>query len=63
MVKYDESMVVSVWSVMVSQWFCVRPTSNKRFLKIAQVTMKHDLLGCHVRKHGGGRFIPSGHHI
>jgi hypothetical protein len=36
-------MVVSVRSAMVS-WFCVRPTSKRRFLKIVQVTMKHDPL-------------------
>ena len=34
-------MVVSVKSAMVSQ-FCVRPTSKRWFLKIVQVTMKHD---------------------
>jgi hypothetical protein len=36
-------MVVSVRSAMVSQ-FCVRPTSERWFLKIVQVTMKHDTL-------------------
>ena len=36
-------MVVSIWSAMVSQ-FRVRPTSKRWFLKIIQVTMKHDPL-------------------
>ena len=36
-------MVASVQSVMVSR-FCVRPTSKRWFLKIVQVTMKHDPL-------------------
>ena len=36
-------MVVSVWSVMVSR-FCAWPTSKRWFLKIVQVTMKHDLV-------------------
>jgi hypothetical protein len=39
-------------SALVS-WFCVRPTSERWFLKIVQVTMKHDPLdaiyvGIHV---------------
>ena len=34
-------MVVRFRSAMVS-WFCVRPTSKRWFLKIVQVTMKHD---------------------
>jgi hypothetical protein len=34
-------MVVSIRSNMISQ-FRVRPTSKKWFLKIIQVTMKHD---------------------
>jgi hypothetical protein len=34
-------MVVSVQSAMVSQ-FCVRPTSQRWFLNIVQVAMKHD---------------------
>ena len=34
-------MVVSVRSAMVSR-FCVRPTSKRWFLKVVQVTMKHD---------------------
>ena len=33
--------VVSVWNAMVS-WFCVRPSSKRWFLKLVQVTMKHD---------------------
>jgi hypothetical protein len=32
---------VSVWSAMVSP-FCVRPTSKRWFLKIVQLTVKHD---------------------
>jgi hypothetical protein len=43
-------MVVSVQSAMVSR-FCVRPTSKKWFLKIVQVTMKHDPIRCHVGSH------------
>ena len=35
-------MLASVWSAMVSQWFFVRPTFKRWFLKIIQVTMKHD---------------------
>ena len=34
-------MVVSVQSAMISR-FCVRPISKRWFLKITQVTMKHD---------------------
>ena len=34
-------MVVSVRSAIVFR-FCVRPTSKRRFLRIVQVTMKHD---------------------
>jgi hypothetical protein len=34
-------MVVSIQSAMVFR-FCVRPTSKRWFLKIVQVTMKHD---------------------
>ena len=34
-------MVVSIQSAMVSQ-FCVRPTSKRWFLRIVQVTVKHD---------------------
>jgi hypothetical protein len=34
-------MVVSIRSAMVSR-FCVKPTSKRWFLKIVQVTMKHD---------------------
>ena len=41
--KWYKSTVVSVRSAMVSQWFRVRPTSKRRFLKIVQVTVKHDL--------------------
>jgi hypothetical protein len=33
--------VVSIRGAMVS-WFCGRPTSKRWFLKIVQVTMKHD---------------------
>jgi hypothetical protein len=39
--KILNSIVVSVWSAMVS-WFCVRSTSERWFLKIIQVTMKQD---------------------
>jgi hypothetical protein len=39
--KYNKSTVVSVQSAIVSQ-FNVRPTSKRWFLKIVQVTMKHD---------------------
>jgi hypothetical protein len=35
-------MVVSIGGDMVS-WFCVRHTSKRWFLRIIQVTMKHDL--------------------
>ena len=35
-------MFVSVWSAMVSR-ICVGRTSKRWFLKIVQVTMKHDL--------------------
>jgi hypothetical protein len=34
-------MVVSVRSAMVF-WFGVKPTSERWFLKVLQVTMKHD---------------------
>ena len=34
-------MVVSIRSAMVSG-LCVRPTSKRWFMKIVQVTMKHD---------------------
>ena len=34
-------MGVSVRSAMVSR-FCVKPTSKRWFLKVVQVTMKHD---------------------
>jgi hypothetical protein len=33
--------VVSIRGAMVS-WFCGRPTFKRCFLKIVQVTMKHD---------------------
>ena len=42
MIKQSKSIVVNIWSAMVSQ-FCVRPTSKRWFLKIIQVTVKHDL--------------------
>ena len=41
MIKLNQSTVVGVWSAMVSR-FGVRPTSKRWFLKIGQVTMKHD---------------------
>ena len=41
MIKYNKSIIVSVHNTMVIQ-FSVRPTSKKWFLKIVQVTMKHD---------------------
>jgi hypothetical protein len=34
---------MGVWNAMVSR-FCVRFTFKRRFLKIVQVTMKHDSL-------------------
>ena len=34
-------MLVSIQSGTVS-WFCVRPISKRWFLKMVQVTMKHD---------------------
>jgi hypothetical protein len=42
MINMNKSTVVSVQSAMVSQWFCVWPTSKRWFLKTVQVTMKHD---------------------
>ena len=36
-----KSMVASIRSALVS-WFYARPTSKGWFLKIVQVTMKHD---------------------
>ena len=41
MMKYNKSTVVRFHSGMVFR-FCVRPTSKRWFLKIIQVTMKHD---------------------
>ena len=41
MIKLNKPMVVSVWSAMVS-WVCVRPTSKRWFLKLVQVTIRHD---------------------
>ena len=41
MINYNESTVVSLWSVMVSR-FCDRSTSKRWFLKVVQVTVKHD---------------------
>ena len=41
MIKWNKPTIVSVRSAMVSR-FCVRPTSKRRFLKLVQVTMKHD---------------------
>ena len=41
MIELNKLMVVSIHSAMVS-WFYVRPTSKRWFLKIVQVTMKHD---------------------
>jgi hypothetical protein len=41
MIKWNKSMVVSVWSAMVS-WFSVGLTSTRWVLKIVQVTIEHD---------------------
>jgi hypothetical protein len=41
MINYNKPTVVSVGSAMVS-WFCVRPTSERWFLEIVQVTMRCD---------------------
>ena len=41
MIKQNKSTVVSVQSAMVSR-FGVRSTYKRRFLKLVQVTMKHD---------------------
>jgi hypothetical protein len=41
MMKKNNPTVVSVRSAVVSR-FCVRPTSKRWFLKIIQVTIKHD---------------------
>jgi hypothetical protein len=43
-------MVVSIRSAMVSR-FCVRPTYKRWFLKIDQVTMKHDPFDANVGIH------------
>ena len=43
MINYNKSTVASVRSAMISQ-FRVRPTSKRWFLKIIQVTLKHDPL-------------------
>jgi hypothetical protein len=44
MIKKNKSTVVSVQNIMVSRFY-VRPTSKKcSFVKIVQVTMKHDHL-------------------
>ena len=44
MIRWNKSTVVSMRSAIVS-WFCVRPTSKRWFLKIIQVTVKHDPFG------------------
>ena len=41
MIRLNKSTVVSIRSATVSH-FCGRPTSKRWFLKIVQVTMKHD---------------------
>ena len=41
MIKYNISIVMRFRSAMVFG-VCVRPTSKRQFLKIIQVTMKHD---------------------
>jgi hypothetical protein len=38
-------MVVNIWNAMIS-WFRVRPTSKRWFLRIVEVTMKHDPFEC-----------------
>jgi hypothetical protein len=43
MINQNKSTVVSIWSAMVYQ-LSIRPTSKRCFLKIIQVTMKHDPL-------------------
>ena len=35
-------MIVNIQSAMVSQRFCVRPTSKRWFSKTVQATMKYD---------------------
>jgi hypothetical protein len=40
--RANKSTITSVRSAMVSRFY-VRPTSKRWFLKIIQVTMKHDL--------------------
>ena len=42
--KIEQIDCVSIQSAMVSHCFCIRPTSKRWFLKIVQVTMKHDPL-------------------
>ena len=41
MIKYKKSMVVRFRNAIVTQ-FCVRPPSERWFLKIIQMTVKHD---------------------
>jgi hypothetical protein len=43
MIKQNNSTVVSVRSAVVSR-FCVKHASQKWFLKMIRVTMKHDLI-------------------
>ena len=43
----DKLKVMNVGNAMMSQWFCVRPTSKRWLLKIIQVTMCR----CHVEIH------------
>ena len=42
MIKQNKSMVLSIWSAIVSR-FCVKPTSKRWFFNIVQMPMKHDL--------------------
>jgi hypothetical protein len=51
MIKLYNSTVVNVWSAMVSR-FCIRPTSKKWFLKIVQLTMKHDPINIRIKAFG-----------
>jgi hypothetical protein len=61
-IEYNKPMVVIIQSVVVSQWFCVRPTSKRWFLKIIQVTMKHDpfhvMWTLHPILHSHTPFVP-----
>ena len=41
MIQTKVLTVVNMQNAMVS-WFCVKPTSKRWFVKIVQVTMKHN---------------------